>query len=280
VDPDAFLERFGAVDTAPRPVDERAAEFRPTPFKHRDLSAFPRQQFIYGRHYIRQFLSATAAGSGVGKSSLSIAEIVAMTSGRSLLGLQPIEPLRVWYWNGEDPAEEIQRRIEATCLHFGIDPSEIEGRLMVFGLDALDDRLPEVAVGQPLSLEDAAAALGLRRRNARQIFETPAFRKMLTAKIADLRVGAHPRMIRNMIDIANDPGEGTAADRTVRLKASLAVLGEQAKDGGVTVNVGVQTNVATDIRPGYVLDLSAMYGRRADPPAMIEYETSEDGELE
>ena len=79
---------------------------------------------------------------------------------------------------------------------------------MVFGLDALDDRLPEVAVGQPLSLEDAAAALGLRRRNARQIFETPAFRKMLTAKIADLRVGAHPRMIRNMIDIANDPGEG------------------------------------------------------------------------
>ena len=151
---------------------------------------------------------------------------------------------------------------------------------MVFGLDALDDRLPEVAVGQPLSLEDAAAALGLRRRNARQIFETPAFRKMLTAKIADLRVGAHPRMIRNMIDIANDPGEGTAADRTVRLKASLAVLGEQAKDGGVTVNVGVQTNVAGDIRPGYVLDLSAMSGRRADRPAMIENETSEDGELE
>jgi hypothetical protein len=103
---------------------------------------------------------------------------------------------------------------------------------------------------------------------------------MLTAKIADLRVGAHPGMIRNMIDIANDPGEGTAADRTVRLKASLAVLGEQAKDGGVTMNVGVQTNVAADIRPGYVLDLSAMYGRRADPPAMIENETSEYGELE
>jgi hypothetical protein len=161
--------------------------------------------------------------------------------------------------------------------------TERHGRLaelMVFGLDAPDDRLPEVPAGQPLSLEDAATALGLRRRNARQIFETPAFRKMLTAKIADLRVGAYPRMIRNMIDIANDPGEGTAADRRVRLKASQAVLGEQAKDGGVTVNVGVRTNVAADIRPGYLLDLSAMYGRRADPPAMIENETSEDGELE
>jgi hypothetical protein len=152
--------------------------------------------------------------------------------------------------------------------------------VMVYGLDAPDDRLPEATVGRPLSLEEAATALGLRRRNARQIFATPAFRKMLNEKIIALRTSAHPRMIRNMIDIANDPGEGTAADRTVRLKASLAVLGEQAKDGGVTVNVGVQTNVAGDIRPGYVLDLSAMYGRRADPPAMIENETGEDGDLE
>jgi hypothetical protein len=152
--------------------------------------------------------------------------------------------------------------------------TERDGRLaeiMVFGLDALDDRLPEVAVGQPLSLEDAATALGLRRRNARQIFATPAFRKMLNEKIVELRTSAHPRMIRNMIDIANDPGEGTAADRTVRLKASLAVLGEQAKEGGVTVNVGVQNNVG-NIRPGYVLDLSALHGRRGrdDEPLVIE----------
>jgi hypothetical protein len=162
--------------------------------------------------------------------------------------------------------------------------TERDGRLaeiMVFGLDSPDDRLPDVAVGQPLSLEDAATALGLRRRNARQIFETPAFRKILTAKIADLRVGAHPRMIRNMIDIANDPGEGTAADRTVRLKASMAVLGEQAKDGGVTVNVGVQANVAGDIRPGYVLDLSALHRASSPAPAIIENEVGdEDDESE
>jgi hypothetical protein len=162
--------------------------------------------------------------------------------------------------------------------------TERHGRLaelMVFGLDTPDDRLPEVAVGQPLSLEDAATALGQRRRNARQIFETPVFRKMLTAKIADLRASAHPRMIRNMIDIANDPGEGTAADRTVRLKASLAVLGEQAKDGGVTVNVGVQANIAADIRPGYVLDLSALHEPRNPAAATIETDVSdEDGELE
>ena len=54
-----------------------------------------------------------------------------MASGRDLLGVTPVRALRVWYWNGEDPAEEIQRRVEAVCLHFDIDPKEIEGRLFI-----------------------------------------------------------------------------------------------------------------------------------------------------
>jgi hypothetical protein len=67
----------------------------------------------------------------VGKSALSIVEAVAMTSGRSLLGTRPSKPLCVWYWNGEDPAEEIQRRVEATCLAFDVDPASFEGRLFI-----------------------------------------------------------------------------------------------------------------------------------------------------
>jgi AAA domain len=110
---------------------EKVIKFTPTPFKWRDPSTFPRRQFIYGRHLIRQFLSATVAQGGVGKSSLSIAEIVAMASGRDLLGCLPTKPLRVWYWNGEDPQEEIERRVEAARLHYGIDPAEIEGRLFL-----------------------------------------------------------------------------------------------------------------------------------------------------
>jgi hypothetical protein len=116
---------------------------------------------------------------------------------------------------------------------------------------------------EPLSLEQAAAALDIRRRNARQIFATTAFRRLYAASIADVRSGVHARMVHNMVKIANDPGDGTAADRNVQLKASQAVLGEEAKGSNVTVNVGVQNNVG-NIRPGYVLDLGAMYGRRHD----------------
>jgi hypothetical protein len=44
-------------------ADSSAAAFKPTPFRWRDPATFPRRQFIYGRHYIRRFLSVTAFGS-------------------------------------------------------------------------------------------------------------------------------------------------------------------------------------------------------------------------
>jgi hypothetical protein len=114
--------------TAGRPI-----KFEPTVFKFRDATTIPRRQFVYGRHYIRQFLSATVAPGGVGKSSLALVEAVAMASGRSLLGVQPPRQVRVWYINLEDPREEIERRVVAICLHFRIDPRDIENRLFFDG---------------------------------------------------------------------------------------------------------------------------------------------------
>ena len=45
--------------------------------------------------------------------------------------MTPNEKTSVWYWNGEDPIEELQRRIAAACLHYQVDRSEIEGRLFL-----------------------------------------------------------------------------------------------------------------------------------------------------
>ena len=112
-------------------ADEKRVAFIPTPFTFRDPATIPRRRFVYGRHFIRGFVSATLAPGGVGKSSLALVEAVAMATGRNLLGVQP--PLTVWYVNLEDPREEIERRVAAICLHFRIDPAEIEGRLFFDG---------------------------------------------------------------------------------------------------------------------------------------------------
>ena len=89
----------------------------------------PPREFLYGKHYIRKFVSAGFGAPGGGKSSKRIVEALAMASGRALLGIKPIRKLKVWYWNGEDPQEETDRRLTAACLHYGIKREEIDGYL-------------------------------------------------------------------------------------------------------------------------------------------------------
>jgi len=104
---------------------------RPSAFVWRDPATITPRQWIYGHHLNRRYVAATIAPGGVGKSTLTIGDAVAMASGRALLGLKPHGPLRVWLWNGEDPREEMERRVVAACLHHGIEPSEIVGRLFL-----------------------------------------------------------------------------------------------------------------------------------------------------
>lgn len=107
------------------------AAVKASPFKWIEPAAIPRRQWLYGRHYVRKFISETVAPGAYGKSTLAMTEALAIVTGRALLGVIPDERANVWIWNGEDPMEEMQRRIVAAALHYEIDPTEIEGRLFV-----------------------------------------------------------------------------------------------------------------------------------------------------
>ncbi len=101
-----------------------------TAYVFRDPASIPRRQFLYGRHYIRRYVSGTVGQGGSGKTSLGTVETLSMVSARALLGgPEIIEPLRVWYLNLEDPKEEIERRIQAACLHFGLTAEDLADRL-------------------------------------------------------------------------------------------------------------------------------------------------------
>ena len=102
-----------------------------SPFTWTDPKETPLRQWLYGTHLIRKFGSATIAAPGVGKSNLVLAEAVAMASGKNVLGAKHFTRCRVWYWNGEDPLEELQRRLAAICLHYRIDKSDLAGRLFL-----------------------------------------------------------------------------------------------------------------------------------------------------
>src|SRR4030081_1676596 len=57
------------------------ATIRATPYTWIAPTTIPRRDFVYGRHLIRKFVSATVAPGGIGKSSLVITEALAMVSG-------------------------------------------------------------------------------------------------------------------------------------------------------------------------------------------------------
>lgn len=129
-----FARRFPlwTPETTEEPPQEAAQpRFRATPFTWTDPAAIPPREWLYGRHLIRKFVSVTVAPGGVGKSSLLIAEALALTTGKPLVGQWVGSPLRVWLWNLEDPRDELQRRIQAACQHYGLSPADIGDRLFI-----------------------------------------------------------------------------------------------------------------------------------------------------
>ena len=99
------------------------------PFVPIDEASLPTRAWLYGKHYQRGTVSLTAGPGGMGKSSLDMVEAVAMATGCNLLGEQPEEMLRVWYHNGDDPQDELDRRLVAICKHYRIPQAELSNRL-------------------------------------------------------------------------------------------------------------------------------------------------------
>lgn len=103
----------------------------PTPYVWTNPARIPRRQWLYGRHLISGEVSLTLAPGGVGKTALAAADVVAMASGRALLHDHPERALRVWWWNGEEPEDEMARRLAAVVKHYRISPSAVGDRLFI-----------------------------------------------------------------------------------------------------------------------------------------------------
>ena len=122
------------------------------------------------------------------------------------------------------------------------DEEEEIARLMVYGLPHEEVILGKVVKPDwPLTLEQAAKFVGYRLKRARTYLDDlPAFSTHRRELLAGKRTAELPRNLMTAIEIRDDPGENSAADRTVRLKAIGVIEGNEGK-GGVIVNVNQQT---------------------------------------
>jgi len=88
------------------------------------------RKFLYGRHLIRGYVSATISPGGIGKTTLIMAEAIAMAANKEFLGERIFEDdLRALHINLEDPQDELDRRYYALLKHFEINHEDIGDRV-------------------------------------------------------------------------------------------------------------------------------------------------------
>jgi hypothetical protein len=117
----------------PKPTQEEAKPQRALlwPYQARPFSLIPRRRWLHAGHYVRGQVVMTVAPGGYGKTSLILCNAIEMATGRGLIGPAPNGPLRVAYWNAEDPDDEIERRIAAACLHHQVNAADLRGQLFL-----------------------------------------------------------------------------------------------------------------------------------------------------
>jgi hypothetical protein len=123
----AFLHAEANAERVPDDIDIGQANGKThslpsaTPYVFPDPALIPPRAWLYAGHYVRQTATATVAPGGFGKTTLTLFELVFMAG----------EGLRVWYISGEDPRDEIDRRIAAHCQHHETDCEKVAQCLFV-----------------------------------------------------------------------------------------------------------------------------------------------------
>ena len=107
----------------------------PTPLEDFNPLNLPRRHWIYGRTYIRSYVSLTASAGGIGKTSLTMVEAVSIATGRKLLDQDVHERTKVWVISLEDPRSEGLLRLAAIMQHYNVKHEDLAGWLFLDGED-------------------------------------------------------------------------------------------------------------------------------------------------
>jgi hypothetical protein len=138
----ASMIRGGRYKWATPNPNNTIEEQEPKPFVLRPVgllepSKRPPRDWVVRHRLMRKHSTVTAAAPGVGKSTLTIEEAVSLASGKDFLGFGVDRSRKVAVINNEETRDELERRIEATCVRFEVPfPSIAENLYLHSGVDA------------------------------------------------------------------------------------------------------------------------------------------------
>lgn len=252
---DVILEPHRATDQ-----DGTSYTLEPSPYTFPDPASIPRRQWLYGDHYIRGFVSATVAPGGVGKSSLTIVEALAMASGKPLLGVEPKGQFRVWLWNGEDPRDELNRRVAAAISHYGLSAADIGDRLLVdTGHEQELVLATETRNGAAISEDVSAAIVSALQRDKIDVLVIDPF--VSSHRVGENANGAMDLIVKRLGKIAATAGAAIEVVHHVRKTNGAEVTVEDARGGSAFIDAVRAGRALTRMTPqdGRVLGIEAYW---------------------
>lgn len=115
------------------------------------------REWLLGTNFARKFVSSLLADGAVGKTTLRIAQALALASNKPITGEHIFTRCRVLIVTLEDDKDEVRRRIRAARMHHGITAADIDGWLWYAAIGskgwklAAHDEFRRVVVGEMLT---------------------------------------------------------------------------------------------------------------------------------
>jgi hypothetical protein len=104
-------------------------ELTPSFVKRLNVTMLPRRPWVLGQLLLRGNVTITVAPPGVGKSTLSIEQAVAIVTGIEITNQVVHEQSKVWIYNNEDGSDELKRRLAAVLQSFDITFDKVKNLL-------------------------------------------------------------------------------------------------------------------------------------------------------
>lgn len=99
------------------------------------VNNIPKRSWIMSKRFVRKFISVIVARGGVGKSSLSMMDAVAIATGKPITGFEIKDKGAVWIYNTEDPMDELERKLAAISIYHEIPLKDMKDVHITSGRD-------------------------------------------------------------------------------------------------------------------------------------------------
>jgi hypothetical protein len=169
-------KKFGGTASTPTVLTE-TTPLQPKPIAGINPALIPPRPWIFGRRLLRRNVTLTVAPAGVGKTTLTIQEAIAIATGKEWAGQQTFDGGPVWLYNAEEDGDELYRRLFAALAHMGVALNDVADLLYLNSgaerplLIARADR----ASGMVLRMPDVDACISHIKRLGIRVFIVDPF---------------------------------------------------------------------------------------------------------